>query len=331
MDSTVIVVVVPVEFFFKALLQGDVNLNGGVCISNQTGTVALVPDAAVVVDAGADIDVVVAKAGVQLSGTIMKTFFIPQLTLTVGSAGNVHACFNCSILLQPLTVSFQGFYQTFTCFTMVQACALGVCIDVPLPGWCDQQTIDIYTYTMDSIVIPLFGFCFGPVDPPAPPTPTSSIAPVQAGYDLSVSWQPCQAQSVISNYTVCVETSAGAADVLPCTDVATATHYEADGVLQGLPHGQVVFARVGCITVDGSSSENVSAPLALDLDPPVVQQLAITRVNTSVDGLPSVSSDPSAALSFVVVPGLSCVSTVKVRTSGGVGGFRGSCAHCVAS
>jgi hypothetical protein len=53
--------------------------------------------AAVVAKAGANINLALVKAGMELQMIILKTSLVPTLTLTIGSGGNIRACFDASM------------------------------------------------------------------------------------------------------------------------------------------------------------------------------------------------------------------------------------------
>ena len=68
---------------------------------------------------------------------------------------------------------------------------------------------------------------------------------LQIQSNVSVSWDACNVKSgksSIQNYTVCLETRPGAADVASCVDVATAMVYDFNYVLEPVPHGTQVCA-----------------------------------------------------------------------------------------
>jgi hypothetical protein len=51
----------------------------------------------VVAKAGANINLALVKAGMELQMIILKTSLVPTLTLTIGSGGNIRACFDASM------------------------------------------------------------------------------------------------------------------------------------------------------------------------------------------------------------------------------------------
>ena len=73
------------------------SFKGSICITDQSGSVALVPSMDVVAEAGADIDLAVVRAGMKLKTIIMKLSLVPTLTLTIGLSGNIRACFDAKI------------------------------------------------------------------------------------------------------------------------------------------------------------------------------------------------------------------------------------------
>ena len=89
LESTVVVIVVPVAYSVTIDVVLQVSLQGKLCIADQQASVGVVPDAKVVTAATAAIDVFIAQAGITLTGTIMDTSLLPVLTVTVASGGTI--------------------------------------------------------------------------------------------------------------------------------------------------------------------------------------------------------------------------------------------------
>jgi hypothetical protein len=159
-----VIVVVPVVFFFEAAIVCAVNLRGAVVVSavDERLTVGLVPSVGVVVRGGAYLTIFIARAGVALQGTIMKTSLVPlckcrrvrehdvvvvlyyqlqalhlsvsvpvSVSLIVGPSGKITACFDVSIELEPLEIQLQARFAYFGCVDMVEVCCSLGCIKVP--------------------------------------------------------------------------------------------------------------------------------------------------------------------------------------------------------
>ncbi len=63
---------------------------------------SLVPEAAVIARAGAEINPLIVRAGLELKTTIMKLTLVPTLTLKVAKGGSVQACFDARLEIRPL-------------------------------------------------------------------------------------------------------------------------------------------------------------------------------------------------------------------------------------
>jgi hypothetical protein len=92
-----------------------------------------VPSIGAVVRGGAYITIIVARAGVALQGTVMKTSLVPLLSLIVGPSGKITACFDVSVELRPLQIQLQARFAYFGCVDMVEVCSSLGCLNLPLP------------------------------------------------------------------------------------------------------------------------------------------------------------------------------------------------------
>jgi hypothetical protein len=118
-----IIVIVPVEYFFEAAVSTSVDLRGSLTLSatDETLRVGLVPSAGLVVRAGAYVTLFIVRAGLALQGTILQTSLVPMLSLNVGPSGKITACFDVSIELRPLEIQLQGRLGFFGCIKIVRA------------------------------------------------------------------------------------------------------------------------------------------------------------------------------------------------------------------
>ncbi len=145
---------------------------------------------------------------------------------------------------------------------------------------------------LSPIEIPLFKFCFVPVAGNLDkPTPSRNVKLVQFGTEVELTWDACQASSVVDKYTVCLGTRPGGEDVAACVDVGSAkTH-----TLSGFAHGALVYGRVTCTTSQGTTAETVSSGVLMDLLPPYVVDLAVSR-STAVAGVATTIVNDTAAV-----------------------------------
>jgi hypothetical protein len=63
-------------------------------------SLAILPSAAVVTKASAEVDIFVARGGIELRATIMNTTLVPSLELSVGTKGSVRACFDLDLVIR---------------------------------------------------------------------------------------------------------------------------------------------------------------------------------------------------------------------------------------
>jgi hypothetical protein len=294
-----------------------------VCLNTRAGSVALVPKAGVLANAGAAVNIIIAKAGMEMQAKVMQVSFVPSLTLSIGSSGKLKACFDAKLTILPLTMAVVGYYQTLTCFGWERVCCFLGCVRLPLLIWCDRKDVVLVDVSLSTIVIPLFSVCIGPgAQVPVPsPMPSSSIHAVQIGTDLSLSWDACMSPTAIEEYVVCVESRANAADVAPCVSVGSAKTAVASNCLARSHTGDRVFVRVQCVTVDGKRADSVSASVVVDMSAPTVRGITLQRLQLVSDG-PSVfplssalTNTTSARLQFTVSPSRQCVAMVEYAVS----------------
>ncbi len=114
--GVMLVVVVPIDYYFEAVFLGTVSFRAQLCIPNQQISMALVPEGAVLAKAGAAVNLLVVRAGLELSTTILKLTLVPKLTLNIGRGGSVQACFDAKIEIRPLKLEVRVLYRVLSSF-----------------------------------------------------------------------------------------------------------------------------------------------------------------------------------------------------------------------
>lgn len=144
------------------------------------------------------IELVVIRAGVQLEGEILKTSIVPTLSLIVGPSGGITVCFDVSVELRPLTITFQGIVSYLACIDFIEVCCGFVCFPFPILVFCDPIYFDIFRVDLALLVLPVFDVCVTPVSEPLEvPAASRSVQLQQLGREVAVAWDACQSQSVI--------------------------------------------------------------------------------------------------------------------------------------
>lgn len=220
-EETIIVVFVPVFFFFEIGGQFTVQFGIRLCIQKKEITFGVMPSVGVIASAGGGINLFLIKAGIGVSATLCQTTLIPTLSISITPSGSLRICVNLDMEIKPLQLDFYAFYQLFVCIKIIWV-DIGI-FSIPLPWlyFCPETRYSIFTWSLMTIKMNLFSVCTGPYDT-TPPSLGWVNATQKDTNTIAVSWAGfIDKESNIDHYEVSIGTSPGGTEITDNSMVGT--------------------------------------------------------------------------------------------------------------
>ena len=156
----------------------------------------------------------------------------PQMTFRLES-GRLTSCLQIPLKVTALSMTFDWWYKFYPCFDWKRECCdvgfATVCIDVPIPKYCDETKGNIFKWTAATYTTMLKDECKGSSLRPPPQAPKAVRLRQVDTSGVVITWDPCM------------------------------------GTSNGAPRHQVLACGLGCVTisrlcVSASSGAVVSGP-----------------------------------------------------------------------
>ena len=278
-ETVIIVMGVPIFFFFEAGGTLDVSFRAGLCLADKLVRAAIVPTAGLYAEVGGGVTLVIIKAGMKIRATLMETSLVPEARLGLLKGGAIRACLALDLIINPLAIDIIGFVELWLCPYFKKVCAsLGfveICIPIPFFfKFCDPFEVPIFSWAAKPITINIFTICNRPADITPPEGGFVEAAQVDAS-SLTLNWGGFEEpDGEVESYTVCVGTSPGSQSILECQDEGTGTSATYNDLV--FPDGGKVYATVIAVNAEGLETGK-SAVIQADASAPEVVNIQVRR------------------------------------------------------
>jgi hypothetical protein len=291
-QSTIIVVVVPVTL--SASLDGIARLDLGVsfCIDRREFTLTVVPSMNFQAMASVAINLAIVSGDLTIAANLLTTALIPTLSFGLDTGGGFRAALQMTLAMRPFSIEVSAGVRFFAFdFIKRKVCLKWIklaFIRIPIPWFCPRTSIVLFRLKGPLLKLLLFKVATGPYD--VTPPKKGSVTLRQATEDRLVVEHEgfVDGDSDIDHYTVCVGSAPGKCEVVPTTNVFNDQSASFSGMAAKLANAQPLFATVVAyngelMPTSGSTTTvfywDAAAPLATDI-----------RVRRTLDGVWSTQS-----------------------------------------
>lgn len=222
---------VPVTIEVEVGILWEINLAVTVCIKDKTVIATLLPRVALEGSIFGGVTIpFFAKAGIQLTITLMDTTLLPSASLSFKSGMDL--CLAMDLSLIPVALQIDAVLSFYICIKLCKVCikifGKRRCFKVPCGlTFCPDFEFKIWSWSMNAIEKNLFVICSAPPDSSPPDITNAKVEAVQTDPEtIMVSWGGFRdKQSNVHGYSVCLGFTPGGNEVAECEDVELDKEY----------------------------------------------------------------------------------------------------------